>query len=171
MYYKQNSILICMTVISVVFLSLLSWTLCRYWFSDGIIAEDFDSVFGSYNINIVDNYLNNETNITYKGVTKTYEELRPNVIKAFNDKKFSMEDDYAFGGHLPRTPTNEIVIDSWVDYENIGTVEVYIKVTTKYKDGRYVADTMNSEDAFFGYLFFGVEMQTHEDGSVVSSPD
>jgi len=51
-------------------------------------ATKYSNVFASYDIKQVDAYLNESTIITYKGISKTYGELRENVVNAFKEKIF-----------------------------------------------------------------------------------
>ena len=120
-------------------------------------AINYAKVFGSYDINQVDLYLSSSTAITYQGTTKTYEELRDNVINAFHDKNFSMAEDSSYG-HAENSFIDKVQIvgiQSYVDCTN-DHEEVYIKMLLERKGiNTFSIKALSSDDEFFGYLFYG----------------
>lgn len=122
-------------------------------------AINYSKVIGSYDITKLDRYLNESTTITYKGVTKTYKELRPNVATAFNDKIFKMEQGSSYGyGDKFINGILEIAVNVFVTFENQMNFDdetVYMKLSQEgiYKFG---IKSLEGNGAFFGYLFFGI---------------
>ena len=128
--------------------------LCRI---DTIYATRYNEVFGSYDINKVDKYLNSETQIIYKGKTKTYKELRENVQSAFREREYEMPQGSSYGHG-----NNKFV----KGIQKIG-IRSYIKSNRHYSDGLQMeiervgifsvkVKSLQSDDEFFGYLFFGI---------------
>jgi len=81
-------------------------------------ATKYSNVFASYDIKQVDAYLNESTIITYKGISKTYGELRENVVNAFKEKNFSMTpgSSYGHGNNKFVNGVQEVGILVYVDY-------------------------------------------------------
>lgn len=121
-------------------------------------AIKYSKCVGSYDISQVDAFLDDDTAITHKDETKTYKELRPNVITAFNEKKFSMANDSSYGsGNNSFVDGVQIVkIQSYVNLDG-KSVEVYIEMQLE-KTGfnSFRVKSLSSNDAFFRRLFFGI---------------
>lgn len=124
---------------------------------DTLYAVRYGEVFGSYDIQKVDSYLNSETLITYKGETKTYNELRENVISAFSKREYEMPKGSSYG-HGDDKFINSV--------QEIG-IQSYIISEMHYNDGLrmeiervcfffFKVKAIQSDDEFFGYLFFGI---------------
>ncbi|MDD5704233.1 MAG: hypothetical protein PHU23_19535 [Dehalococcoidales bacterium] len=132
-----------------------------YFYLQGIdtrYAIKHSQVFGSYDINQVDKYLNEETVISYNGVSKSYKELRENVINAFENKEFKMVEDSSYGHGNNRfiDGVQEVNIQSWVDYNN-KSIEVPIVMRLEIKGiNKFSVKSLSSNNDFFGYLFFGI---------------
>lgn len=80
----------------------------------------YSQVFGSCDINKVDKYLNEETIISYNGVSKSYKEIRGNVINAFKNKKYEMVENSSYGSGNSSffSRTHLVNIQSYVDDSN-----------------------------------------------------
>lgn len=118
-------------------------------------AIKYNEVFGSYDINEVDRYLNEETLITYKGITKSYKELRSNIVKAFEEKKYKMGSSYGNGSGSFIGGVQEVGIQTYVEssyHSNFVIMELECHGLFFYK-----INSIKSEDSFFGYLFFAKE--------------
>jgi len=123
---------------------------------DSIYATRYNEVFGSYDINKVDEYLNDATQITYKGETKTYKELRENVQSAFQEREYEMPKGSSYGHGN----------NKFVDGIQRISIQSYIKSDKYYSDGLKMeiertgiftmrVKALQSDDDFFGYLFYG----------------
>lgn len=120
-------------------------------------AIKYSEVFGSYDINEVDKYLDEDTLIVYKGMTKTYKELRNNIIKAFNEKKYVMHNDsYGHGNNKFVDGIQEIGVLTYVEYNEKRSEDVILELERKGLFS-YRIRSLKSEGRFFGYLFFGIE--------------
>jgi len=144
----------------VVILLLIAAFVCLYcvYLSkiDTIYATRYNEVFGSYDINKVDEYLNSETQITHKGETKKYKELRGNVQSAFQEREYEMPKGSSYG-HGNDKFSNGV--------QKIG-IQSYIKSDKHYSNGLQMeiefdgvfsvrVKSLQSDDEFFGYLFYG----------------
>ena len=92
----------------------------KVYYSSGIgtkYASKYAEVFGSYNIDEVDRYLDDETLITYRGITKPYKELRPNIISAFKEKEYQMLEGDSYGG-LSSGESLRVGIQTYVTSKN-----------------------------------------------------
>ncbi len=90
------------TVFAVVAICLVGFCLLLFLilptsFDADAVAYEFSEVFGSYDISRVDAYFDLDTEITCRNETKSYREIRENVIRAFQDKKFSMHEGMSYG--------------------------------------------------------------------------
>lgn len=95
-------------------------------------AIKYSEVFGSYDINEVDKYLDEDTLIVYKGMTKTYKELRNNIIKAFNEKKYIMHNDsYGHGNNKFVDGIQEIGVLTYVEYNEKRSEDVILDLSVK----------------------------------------
>lgn len=121
-------------------------------------AIEYSRVFGSYDIKEVDQYLNEETLITYHDMTDTYKNLRNNVIAAFDEKKFTMPPgaSYGHGDDFFIFGVQTIGIQTNVDSELYSSDYVSMELRRKWLIF-YEVESMVSSDDFFGYLFFGIE--------------
>lgn len=132
-----------------------------YFYLQGIdtrYAIKYSQVLGSYDINQVDKYLNEETVVSYDGVSKSYKELRKNVINAFEKKGFKMIENssYGSGNNKFLGGVQEVYIQSYVDYNNKSR-EVPVIMQIKIKGiNKFIVKSLSSNDDFFGYLFFGI---------------
>ncbi|TYQ14726.1 UNVERIFIED_CONTAM: hypothetical protein Cloal_1095 [Acetivibrio alkalicellulosi] len=121
-------------------------------------AIEYSRRMGSYDVSQVDTFLYDDTAITYKDETKTYKELRYNIITAFNEKKFSMANDSSYGSGNKRfvNGVQKVGIQSYLNF-NGKSVEVYIEMQLE-KTGlnSFKVKSLSSNDEFFGYLFFGI---------------
>ena len=153
---QKYIIIIAITLVAIVLVIVVS-----QFFIPGVDATayaiEYSKVFGSYDIDKVDEYLNELTVITYRGTSKTYKELRTNIISAFNEKKFIMTNDSSYGsgkgGFVDGVQT--VRMQSYVDLDG-KSIEVYIEMQLE-KTGLSSAKikSLSSDNEFFGYLFFG----------------
>ncbi len=126
---------------------------------DTLYAEKYNEIFGSYDIDEVDQYLNSKTLITYRGETKTYQKLRENVISAFEEKEYEMPNGSSYGHGN----------DQFVNGVQTVGIQSYIKSQSHTSDGlqmeleksgfRFKVKSIQSDDEFFGYLFYGKKVQ------------
>ena len=127
---------------------------------DTMYATNYAQVFGSYDIEKADCYLNEDTLLTYNGVTGTYKELRDNVLAAFAEKEYKMSRGYSYGhgNNLFSNGVQIIGIMAYVDsavYSSSG-VSMVLK---RHWFVHYKIKAITSDDDFFGYLFFGIKRQ------------
>ena len=146
--------------IVVVIIAIISFVL-QFVYLQGIdtkYAIEYSKRLGSHDISQIDTFLNEYTTLTYKGETKMYKELRPNIITAFNEKKFIMAKDSSYGHgtnyFIARIQT--IKIQSYINLDG-KSVENYIEMQLE-KTGfkKFRVKSLSSDDEFFGYLFFGI---------------
>lgn len=123
-------------------------------------AIEYAQVFGSYDIKKVDQYLNKETLITYDGVTETYENLRNNVIAAFEERQYGMPNDSSYGHGNDRfvTGVQTIGIQVYINSEEYSSEFVSMELE-RHWFVFYKIKSITSNDDFFGYLFFGIKKQ------------
>ena len=119
-------------------------------------AVEYARVFGSYDINEVDRYLDKKTIITYNGFSSTYEDLRDNVISAFNEKKYDMPKDGSYGHGNGRfvDGTQTVEIQVYINSDDYSSEFVSMEIERKCFMF-YRIKTISSDDDFFGYLFWG----------------
>ncbi len=120
-------------------------------------AIKYAQVFGSYDIKQVDQYLDEETIISYDGTSKTYKHLRENVIEAFKVRKFKMLEDSSYGSGNDKfvSGIQEVNIQSYVNY-NKNNFEVPIIMQLEIKGlNKFEVKSLSSNHEFFGHLFFG----------------
>ena len=121
-----------------------------------IYSIDYGKVFGSYDIDQVDQFINGNPQITYKNLSGIYEELRPNLIQAFEEKRFKncrsraeIYDestdgrDHYFWFYV-RADFNGKEVWEFVELENerVGYCS-------------YGITSIRCDDELFGYMFFG----------------
>lgn len=132
-------------------LLILVCTLSMDFSSSINYSTEYAKVFGSYSIERVDSYLDGNTYIEYNGVSKTYKELRQNIIKAFAERKYSMTVGSSYGDGEFKDDEVIYRITSFVVINDKYSVENYIKMIVK--DKKIIK--IKSNDKFFGYMFFG----------------
>lgn len=153
--YMKTKMIIGIIIFVIVIGGLLSYFYQRQ--IDTLYAVRYGEVFGSYDIQEVDRYLNSETLITYKGETKTYSELRENVILAFSKREYEMPEDSSYGHGNDKfiNGIQEVGINSYIisdkHYSNGLQMEIERIGFFFFK-----VKSIQSEDEFFGYLFFGI---------------
>jgi uncharacterized membrane protein len=121
-------------------------------------AIEYAQVFGSYDIKKVDQYLNEDTLITYGGVTETYKNLRDNVVVAFEEKQYEMPNDSSYG-HGDDHFVNGVQTIGIQAYINSG--EYFSEFVSMEIERHWIVfyniKSLTSSDDFFGYLFFGIK--------------
>ena len=124
---------------------------------DTLYAVRYGEVFGSYEIKKVDCYLNDATLITYNGETKTYKELRENIISAFSRREYEMKIGSSYGHGNDKFVNNvqEIGINSYIISENHYSIGLQLELERVYFFF-FKVKSIKSDDEFFGYLFFGI---------------
>lgn len=148
-------------IIGICSIIVITCFLTYYYFIQGVdtkYAITYSEVFGSYDIRQVDQYLNEETIITYKGVSASYKELRENVVHAFKTKKFRMLENSSYGSDNQKNldGVQEVHIESYVEFDNKSyEVSVIMMLETKGIN-KFSVKSLSSNDEFFGYLFFGI---------------
>ena len=120
-------------------------------------ATEYAQVFGSYNIEKVDRYLNENTLITYKNITKPYKDLRKNVISAFDSKLFEMANgaSYGHGNNCFFNGVQSVGVQTYVISERYNSEFVSMELE-RHGLVFYKVKSLTSSDDFFGYLFFGI---------------
>lgn len=123
---------------------------------DTIYAIRYARVFGSYDINEVDRYLNEDTLLTYKGLTDSYKNLRKNVIIAFGERVYDMPEgsSYGSGNDCFIDGIQTVDIQAYVDSNTYSSEFVSMEIRRKWLVS-YEVVSLTSNDDFFGYLFFG----------------
>jgi len=121
-------------------------------------AVEYAQVFGSYDIKKVDQYLNEETLITYDGMTDTYKNLRDNVIIALEEKQYEMPNDssYGHGDDCFVNGVQTIGIQAYINSELYSSEFVSMELERHWLIF-YKIKSITSSDDFFGYLFFGIK--------------
>lgn len=122
-------------------------------------AINYSKVLGSYDINQVDRFLNEDTAITYKDFSQTYKELRVNVINAFKEHNFNINEksSYGHGNNDFIDGVQFVGIQSYVTIDN-KNIEVYIEMQLeKIGFNKFKIKSLSSDNEFFGYLFFGIK--------------
>lgn len=146
--------------ITIFILILFSFGLSFYYSKtvDTEYATKYSEVFGSYNIGKVDKYLNENTLISYQGVTKTYKELRNNLIEAFNEKKYVMpqKNSYGHGDNKFVNNIQEVRVLTFVEYTDKISEDVLLEIERKGLFS-YSIRSIKCDESFFGYLFFGID--------------
>ncbi len=149
---KKHTIIIIL-LITIIFVGTYSFYINTI---DTFYAKKYSDIFGSYDIKKVDRFLDSNTEITYKGETKKYKELRENVLSAFKAREYEMPDESSYGNGNNRFVNGIQKID----------VQVSI-ISGQYSDHRLKMEiertgllnmrikSLESNDEFFGYLFFG----------------
>ncbi|MDD4048997.1 MAG: hypothetical protein PHI90_09315 [Clostridia bacterium] len=124
-------------------------------------AIGFSNIFGSYKISEVDNYFDDNTIIIWQGKSGTYRELRHNVEKVFNEKKYKLAVDSSYGNSNDSFVSNirqvNIEVHVQQDFEGNNNKEMLIEMELK-KIGivDFRIKSIKSEELFFGHLFFGI---------------
>ena len=120
-------------------------------------AVEYAQVFGSYDIKKVDQYLDKETQITYNGVTNTYENLRENIISAFEENLYELPRDgsYGYGDDIFIDGIQTIGIQVYVNSTEYSSEFVSMELERRWVIS-YNIRSITSSDDFFGYLFFGI---------------
>ncbi len=122
-------------------------------------AKKYAQIFGSFDIKQVDQYLDEETIITYNGTSRMYKHLRENVIAAFEARKFKMLDgsSYGSGNNKFANGVQEVNIQSYVSFNNKSLEESIIMELEIIGLNKFKVKSLSSNDNFFGYLFFGID--------------
>lgn len=152
----ENVKKIILTGITILLIIIIMWYYVYLLGIDTKYATKFSQVFGSYNIKRVDQFLNKETAISYRGITKTYEQLRNNVMVAFEERRFKMSEGSSYGNGNNKfvNGVQEIQIQSYVIYDDI-SYSVPITMRLKIKGiNKFMVKSLSSDAAFFGYLFY-----------------
>lgn len=122
-------------------------------------AISFSDVFGSYDIIRVDKYLDNNTIIIWQGKSATYSELRNNVKKTLNEKKYKLAKDGSYGNGDDKFIDNvqSVLIELHIlqDFDGKSNKEILVEMEIE-KIGIYKfrVKSIKSSDLFFGKLFF-----------------
>ena len=121
-------------------------------------AKKYSEVFGSYEIGQVDKFLDTNTTLSFQEETQTYAELRPNVTKAFDEKRYSMEQKSSYG-HGDDNLVNgiqKVEVSTFVDYKDKVSEEISMEIERKGLFS-YRVKSLKCDGEFFGYLFFGID--------------
>lgn len=155
----KKKVIILIIIILVLFIFIITYIISLKRI-DTKYAKNFSNVFGSYNIERVDRYLDNETIIKWKDKTATYSKLRDNVIQVFNEKEYKLTKDSSYGNGNDKFIDNveKIFIEVHI-FEDFGgeknkemLVEMQIEKLGIYN---YRVKLLESESMFFKRLFFG----------------
>lgn len=154
---KKRKLFISITIVTVILFSF-GLLFCYSRTVDTEYAIKYSEVFGSYNIDKVDKYLKENTQISYQGKTKTYKELRKNLVEAFNEKKYIMPQKSSYGHGDDKFVNNiqEVWVLTFVEYKNKLSEDVLMEIERKGLFS-YSIRSIKGDGSFFGYLFFGIE--------------
>ena len=128
---------------------------------DTLYAAMLSTVLSDYDIQMVDDFLDEDTLITYGDRVDTYKNLRHNVIAAFEAKDFMFHPDSSYGHD--RTPffypiTRTVGVNIFVhDTEYTGAYGEMKLVLNGLTTYRVKSLTFLPDEDFWGYLFFGIE--------------
>ena len=118
-------------------------------------AIDFSTVFSTYDINSIDNYLTNETVIICNNKYAKYAELRKNVEVACEEKKYQFESSYGHGNNKFKNNIQEITVYLYgkLNDKNINGVNILMSLK---KSGwfKYEIVSLECNDDIFEYLFY-----------------
>lgn len=121
-------------------------------------AADFSKVFASYDIDAIDNYLSENTEIISCGKAENYKTLLDNVIIACKEKRylFPQGSSYGYGNDKFANGIQNINIFLFGKFDEADIGEVNIKMQLK-KVGlfKYEIFSLECDDAIFEYLFYG----------------
>ncbi len=150
-------------LVTIVFLVLIALFVCFHIRSKKVDTEyaiEYAKTFGSYDIKKVDQYLKEDTRITYNEKTDTYKNLRDNVIAAFDEKQYTMASDssYGHGNDTFADGIQTIGIQTYVDSKLYSSEYVSMELKRKWLVF-YEVESISSSDDFFGYLFFRIKKQ------------
>lgn len=151
----KKYIYICISI-SVIIIGFIIY----YIFLQGVdtrYAIKYSQIFSSYDIKQVDQYMTEDTIISYNGISKTYGQLRHNISVAFESKNFKMQDgsSYGSGDNKFINGVQVVNIQSYVDHNN-QSIEVPIIMQLEKKGiNKFAVRSLSSDSEFFGYLFFG----------------
>lgn len=142
--------------IIVVLMILIIYVIIYIITIDTRYAVKYAEVFGSYNINEVDQYLSEDTKITYMGKTDNYKNLRNNVISAFEKREYKMKKGYSYGygDDIYINKTQNVGIQAYVDCDKYVSNYVSMNIKRNWLIFHEI-ESLSSDDDFFGYLFFG----------------
>ena len=120
-------------------------------------AIDFSNAFAQYDIDCVDNYLSEDTEIIFRGSKKTYKELRNNVIIACNNKRYSFTSSYGHGNDKFTDDVQKIKVYLFGKLDSISIGEVNISMKLQ-REGLFDFKIISLEcdDPIFGHIFYGV---------------
>ncbi len=152
----MKKILLIISVIVIIVIFLVGYI---YYIksADTRFAINFAEAFRNYNINDVDEYLSKDTLIICNGKSKTYGNLRENVISACNEKKylFSQGSSYGYGSDrfIDGIQYVDIKLYGELNGEDIGECNLSMKLK---KEGlfRFKIDTIECDEPIFEYLFY-----------------
>ena len=128
---------------------------------DTAFATEYSKVLGSYDLSIMDDFLDPDTQITCPGYISTYKELRANVLRAFDNKLYHMDSSYGHGndrfvdGLQSVGAYAYVSLDQPVLQENNELVTMVIEQTGPFT---FRVKSLHSDGTFFEYLFFGEDM-------------
>ena len=121
-------------------------------------AQKFAYVLNSYNINEMDNYLDETTEIIFMGQKDVYKNCRNNVISAFNEKNYAIPQygSYGYGNNKFENGTQKISVKLMGTFNDESIGECVINMSIQ-RDGLfgYKVQSIECDDAIFGHIFFG----------------
>jgi len=131
-------------------------------FIDRIYARRYASVFGSFDIDVVDHFMDEVTEIIYFDISTntymkdTYKNLRGNVIKAFQDRSYETGSSYGYSPEGFNNGEMTIHVNTGVSSDYYDSDYVKLKIKRKNLVFYYIK-SIESDNSFFGYLFFGIQ--------------
>lgn len=119
-------------------------------------AIDFSNVFSTYNIENINNYLNDETLIICNCRRAKYAKLRNNVENACSERKYQLDSSYGHGNNKFKNNVQEITVYLFgkLDNERIGNVNILMSLR---KIGLFKFEIVSLEcnEPIFKYIFYG----------------
>jgi len=146
--------------IIIIFLLILALVIAyfyNYFTIDTRYAQEFAEAFYDYNIEKIDEYLNDDTKIIYRGEEDIYLNCRKNVVKACKEKEYSFERDssYGYGNNTFENGRQQISIRLMGMFKGVNIGECYILMTLSYDNlFGYSIDSIECDSDVFGYIFF-----------------
>lgn len=121
-------------------------------------AIRFSEVFQTYDINVIDEFFSEDTNLICNGRKGTYKELRNNVVLACKEKayKFSFGSSYGHGDNCFVEGCQEINIYLYGELNDKNFGECNLKMTLSKKGlFSFKVESIECDEYIFEYLFFG----------------
>lgn len=152
----NKKIFIILIIVVIIFVIVVRYI----WYLNQIdtqYAVRFSKVFKEYNINDIDNYLSQDTKIICNDKSKTYKELRNNVILSCNEKRYLFHDgsSYGYGNNkfINNTQNIKIRLYGELDGDSIGECIIFMQLE-RIGLFKFKIVAIECDEPIFEYLFF-----------------